>query len=144
MDFIYSGVLSNIDGDWLVEFPSIPGAFGGGKTKSQACRNAAEALRLALASEISAGNRPPAECVSGEGPLFAVEVSGAYVADTALMTITQAAEALGVSVGRASQLASRGQLDCVVRDGRRLVTCESVSRRASEDHPAHRPRTALP
>ena len=59
MDFIYSGVLSNIDGDWLVEFPSIPGAFGGGKTKSQACRNAAEALRLALASEISAGNRPP-------------------------------------------------------------------------------------
>ncbi len=50
MDYTYEGDIENVEGDWLVTFPQFDGTFGGGHTIDEACENAAEALRLRIAS----------------------------------------------------------------------------------------------
>lgn len=56
------------------------------------------------------------------------------------MTISQAAQTLGITRGRASQLAKSGLLDSVEVDGRRMVTIASVNERKANPPAPHRPR----
>ena len=68
------------------------------------------------------------------------EVDDRYVKATSCMTMKDAAEALGVSIGRVSQLAKGGLLDAVHIDGKRMVTIASVNARIENPPSHHRPK----
>lgn len=142
MDYTYEGDIENVEGDWLVTFPQFDGTFGGGHTIDEACENAAEALRLRIASIVD--EREPLPRSRFHNPprvVFTVEVDDRYVRRTACMTVSEAAEMLGISRGRVSQLLNLGRLDAVVIDGKRMVTIASVNARLAEDVKAGRPKT---
>ena len=56
------------------------------------------------------------------------------------MIFKQAAEELGISAGRLSQLVARGQLDSVTIDGKRMITIASVNEHKDNPPAPHRPR----
>jgi len=57
-----------------------------------------------------------------------------------IISLAQAADMLGVSRGRASQLADRGQLEVVTIGGRKMVVKQSVMDRIESNPTAGRPR----
>lgn len=66
---------------------------------------------------------------------------GAYGAgDTVGEACASCSEALGVSIGRVSQLAKGGLLDAVHIDGKRMVTIASVNARIENPPSHHRPK----
>lgn len=140
MDYTYEGDIENVEGDWLVTFPQFDGTFGGGHTIDEACENAAEALRLRIASIVDE-REPLPRFHNPSRVVFTVEVDDKYVRRTACMTVSEAAEMLGISRGRVSQLLNLGRLDAVVIDGKRMVTIASVNARLAEDVKAGRPKT---
>lgn len=131
MDYTYEADITMEDGDWLVSFPAFPGAFGGGRTMRKACRDASEALRMAIAQAISEGRKlPRATFRTPPGAVFTVQVDGGYINETESVSMTEAARMLGVSKGRVSQLVKAGRLDTVLAGGRSRVTLASIEARA--------------
>ena len=127
-DYVYEGVIEYCEDEWVVSFPAFDGAFAGGETVKEACRNAAEVLRLAIAGELGDGRKLPQSLFSNSPQLvFCVEVDSHYIKSTECMTVKQAAESLGVTSSRVSTLLSDGLLDAVVIDGKRMVTIASVN-----------------
>lgn len=143
MDYTYEGRLERVDGDWLVTFPQFEGCFGGGRTVRKACERAAEALRLAIAQVLSEGGTLPRPSF-GTSPqaVFTVQVDERYIEETECVTMARAAEELGVSRGRVSQLVKAGLLDTRNVGGRSMVTLASVAARKSDPPAPHRPRGA--
>lgn len=139
MDYVYEGKLTRVEDEWYVSFDEFPGCGGGGATVDEACRDAAEALRLGIATAVEDGRIPKAS-VTGDGIVFCVEVDERYICRTACMTVSRAADELGISRGRVSQLLNLGRLDAAVIDGKRMVTIASVNARLSEDVKAGRPK----
>lgn len=141
MTYTYEGKIEKADGDWLVTFPQFDGTFGGGKTIRKACENAAEALRLRIASMIDGGDPLPRPRF-GNPPkaVFSVEVDERYIEATKTVSATEAAEMLGVSKGRVSTLVKEGKLGTVLVDGRSRVTIASVNARLANPPAPHRPR----
>lgn len=130
MDYTYEADIEREDGDWLISFPAFPGAFGGGRTMRKACRDASEALRMAIAQSISEGKKlPRATFNTPPKAVFTVQVDGSYIDETGSVTATEAARMLGVSKGRVSQLVKAGQLDTVLVGGRSRVTLASIDAR---------------
>lgn len=141
MDYTYEGHIENVEGDWLVTFPQFEGTFGGGKTVAKACRNAAEALRLRIASMVDDGEPLPRTRFSNPPKcVFTVEVDGRYIDATKTVSQAQAAEMLGVGRGRVSTLVKEGKLDTVLIDGRSRVTIASVNERLENPPAPHRPK----
>lgn len=141
MDYVYEGTLEYCDDEWIVTFGEFDGTFGNGETVEEACKSAAESLRLAIAEEISQGRKlPPARFGNPPQVAFTVEVDEHYIKSTECMTFKQAAEELGISAGRLSQLVARGQLDSVTIDGKRMITIASVNERKDNPPAPHRPR----
>lgn len=141
MDYVYEGALEYCEGEWVVTFGEFDGTFGGGETVEKACKSVAESLRLAIAEEISQGRKlPRARFSNPPQVVFTVEVDEHYIKATECMTFKAAAEELGVTAGRLSQLVSRGQLDVVIIDGKRMITIASVNDRKANPPAPHRPR----
>lgn len=141
MFYTYEGSIERVEGDWVVHVGAFPGCFGCGKTIRKACAEAAEALRLFIAEYIDSGRKLPRASFSNPpGCVIAVEVDKSFIRESACMTISQAAHALGITRGRASQLAKSGLLDSVEVDGRRMVTIASVNERKANPPAPHRPR----
>lgn len=81
--YIYEGKLEQVEGDWLVFFPQFEGTFGGGGSIREASENAAEALRLRIASIVDEGGPiPRARFSNPPQVVFAVEVDERYIRST--------------------------------------------------------------
>ncbi len=143
MDYTYEGRLERAEGDWLVTFPQFEGCYGGGRTVRKACERAAEALRLAIAQELSEGRALPRPAFHNPpGATFTVQVDERYLEETECLTMAQAAEELGVSKGRVSQLVKAGLLGTRNVGGRSMVTLASVNARRENPPAPHRPKDA--
>ena len=129
------------DGGWLATFPAFEGAVAFGSTITEACDNAATVLRLFVAQWLDDGRELP-EPAFHEPPqsVISVEVDDAYRVRTRCTTITGAAEELGVSTGRVSQLVTSGALDAIELDGRRYVTLASLNAHQANRRGAGRPK----
>lgn len=143
MTYVYEGKIEEDEGCWVATVPAFPGCFGGGDTIADACRNASEALRLFIAERLDTGVELPPQVISSEpGVVFTVDVSDEFAAATKCMTVGEAAEALGVSPGRVSQLLSGGQLEPYQNGGTRMATIASVNARKRSKPAPHRPKHA--
>lgn len=141
MDYVYEGVIENIDGDWLITVPQFDGCFGGGRTIKKAAQNAAEALRLFIADYLDNDRKLPRSVFSKQpGVVLCVEVDDNYIQRSKCMTASEAAETLDISRGRVTQLTKAGLLDSVIIDGKRMVTIASVNERKANPPASHRPR----
>lgn len=141
MDYVYEGEIEQVEGDWLVTVRAFPGCFGGGRSVRKACENAAQALRLFIAREIDEGRKlPRATFHNPPRVVLCVEVDDAFVDASRCMTIKAAAEELGVTTGRVSQLIRSGGLESAIIDGRRMVTIASVNERLENPPAPHRPK----
>lgn len=77
-------------------------------------------------------------CHGGEVAVFAIEVNSESIKK---MSLQRAAQALGVSRGRVSQLISAGRLEAFRHDGKKWVTAASVNARLEEMGKLNGPET---
>lgn len=142
MDYTFEAVVVKDGEGYSVSFPQIEDAFTFGTTREEAIRRAAEVLKLILSERIEEGTEiPPMERMA-EVVSVNVEITGDDIRRSACMTMDQAAEELGVSSSRVSQLASAGKLQVVAFGKKRMVTIASVMARKENPPAAHRPRKA--
>ena len=140
MRSIYDAVIERDEDGYSVSFPQFPEAVTFGATREEASRRAAEVLVLALAERIEEGGEIPSQERVAEVLSVGVEVTGDDIDKSKCLTIDQAAQELGVSAGRVSQLASSGKLTAVTFGKRRMVTIASVNERKANPPLPSRPR----
>lgn len=138
--YTYEGTLERWEDEWLVTVPAFDGCHGGGKSVREACEAAAQSLRLGIATALERGKLPGPEFSDRPGVVLCVDVDDDFIESSRLMTVGEAAGELGVSSSRVSQLLSSGALVSVFRDGRRMVTVDSVAERRANPPAPHRPR----
>lgn len=139
--YTYEGTIEKQEDGWFVAVPAFPGAFAGGATVGDACKEAAEALRLNIAEHLDAGTPlPPQEIGDTPQLVLCVDVTDEYVAETKCMTQAEAARELGVTTGRVAQLLSAGLLEPYQHGSRQLVTIASVNARKEHTPRRGRPR----
>ncbi|MDY4522918.1 MAG: type II toxin-antitoxin system HicB family antitoxin [Atopobium sp.] len=146
MTYVYEAILERVDGSWVgcvPVFPSNCGVSSGGDNIKEAVENIAAALRFVIADYIEQGKKLPRAVFSNPPQVvLCVEVDNLFVESTKCLTVTQAAEELGVSRGRISQLIDSGALDGTIVGGKRMITIASVNERKKNPPAAHRPRKA--
>ena len=140
MRYVYDAVIERDEDGYAVSFPQFPEAVTFGATREEASRRAAEVLVLALAERIEEGGEIPSQESVAEVLSVGVEVTGDDIDKSKCLTIDQAAQELGVSAGRVSQLASSGKLTAVTFGKRRMVTIASVNERKANPPLPSRPR----
>lgn len=140
MRYVYDAVIERDEDGYAVSFPQFPEAVTFGATREEASRRAAEVLVLALAERIEEGGEIPSQERVAEVLSVGVEVTGDDIDKSKCLTIDQAAQELGVSAGRVSQLASSGKLTAVTFGKRRMVTIASVNERKANPSLPSRPR----
>ena len=144
MDFTYGATVEQQEDGYFVEFPAFGGGvFADGDTLAEACASASTTLRLAIAEYLESGIRLPDPGSLEEGRMvFTVEVSDPFIIESKCMTPGEAAEYLGVSAGRISQMLNEGQLETLSHAGRKLITLASLNARRAASPKAGRPRKA--
>lgn len=132
---------SDEDSCWYVSFDSFEDAITSGDTIEDAVSSAVDLLTLLLAEHLDEGKPLPAPSFH-EPPLsvVCVSITDDTIEETKLVTVKEAAELLGVSPSRISQLLSDGRLDAREFHGRRMVTLESINERIANKPAPHRPR----
>lgn len=141
MTYTYEATITEQDGGWFVSFPSFPGAYSFGSTVKEACDGAAESLRLTIAEHIDTGLQLPSSSIDTKPEaVFCVEVSDSFISESKCMTVTEAAQELGVTLGRVAQLLDAGLLEPYQFGGQRLVTIASVNARKQSSPRRGRPR----
>jgi excisionase family DNA binding protein len=132
------------EGCWYVTFPDFDDAITSGDSVEDAAMMASDLLTLLIAEEVDNGRELPRPTFH-EPPLsvVCVDVTEDVIEGTKLLTVKEAAEYLEVSPSRVSQLLSAGQLEAREFHGRRMVTIDSVNRRAASRPEAGRPRKEL-
>ena len=145
MDFTYDAMVSEHEDGWFVEFPSFDGgAFADGDTLQGALAGAATTLRLVIAEYLDRGwPLPAAGPLGSQRCIFTVEISDDFIAESKCVTPGEAADILGVSAGRVSQMLNAGVLEAYAHGGKRLVTLASVNARKEAGPRSGRPRKAL-
>ena len=135
--------LDEEDGCWYVDFPAFPGELEAGDTVEDVVLGASELLYLLIAERIDEG-LPLPDAVLDPLPnlVVSVDVTDEGILATRCMTVTQAAEELGITPSRVSQLLTSGQLEAYTYGEKRMVTIASVNERKANRPPAHRPRKA--
>ena len=131
------------DSCWYVDFPAFDGdCFTDGGTIEEAVNNAADVLTLAISEYLDEGiDLPVPTFHHPPHTVVCVDVNMEAVERTKCLTYSQAAEELGVSSARISQLVKAGRLETRVFDGRTYVTIASVNKRKANPPAPHRPRT---
>lgn len=143
--YTYGADLIEEDDGYSVVVPAFPGTAASGDTMKEACENAAGCLQLVIA-EYVAGKRTLPEASFDAKPdiVLCVEVTDRLIEESDYMTVTEAADELGVSPGRVSQLITKGQLDSFQRPGgQRMVSVASVAERKANPPAANRPKKRI-
>jgi excisionase family DNA binding protein len=140
MNYTYDAVIERDGAGYAVSFPQFPEAITFGATREEAAKRAAEVLILTLAERIEDGRELPLQERTAEVLAVNVEVTGEVINQSKCYTIDQAAEELGVTAGRVSQLASSGKLQAITFGKKRMVTIASVNERKANPPAAHRPK----
>lgn len=144
--YVYTGVIEEqVDGSYLIVFPSFPGCMGEGKTLQKAAETASDALRLVLAEYIDTGLKlPKNEFLKGDNAIsFCVDIDDEFINYSKCMTVSEAACELGVTRGRVSQMLNSGVLEKFMYGGKRMVTITSVNRCKKLDRHPGRPHKSL-
>lgn len=102
MTYVYEGELTKVEGDWTITVTHFGGGcFGASCSIAKACRDASEALRLYIAGKIDDGEPLPRAIFHNPSQaVLCVEVDEAYRAEARCMSISDAADWLGVTRGR--------------------------------------------
>lgn len=139
MEYIFEAKIMPVEDEWYCEVEQIDGAFAGGFTIQQACLDCTEALKLSLADYISEGEAIPKPSYS-ENPqlIISVDINESYIKRSKCVTPSEAAEYLGVSRGRISQLIKKNLLDYYVIDGKAMPTIKSLTERKKNPPVPHR------
>lgn len=143
LHYTYEGNLVVEDeGGYTVIVPQFDVAASGDSI-AEACTEASGCLQLLVAEYVARGDALP-ESVFSDSPQVILTgiVTSEFVAETECLTVTEAAEYLGVTKGRISQLVKSGQLDTKEFHGRPMVTIESLNHRRKDQPGAGRPRKA--
>ncbi len=145
MRFIYE-ILIIFDSDtYQMKVPDLPGCFAWADTVEGVLSKAPDALETHVGSYLAEGKRAPSATfghVAGDGEILALVSFDASAASVGAphLAAKYAAERLGISKGRVSQLLKDGRLEGY-RHGRNVMVSEaSIERFASERRSAGRPR----
>ncbi|MDR3307745.1 MAG: type II toxin-antitoxin system HicB family antitoxin [Coriobacteriales bacterium] len=146
--FIYEAEFKDDSGGYFVSFPQLPDAFTQGDDFIQATERAAEVLQLVIASSIDTGETLPEPVFKGycEGTLrtaVSVEVTPDLIERSKCVTVTEAAEMLGVTKGRVAHMLDDGVLQPITFSDTRLVTLASINNRLANPRKAGRPSKSL-
>lgn len=127
---------------WYVDFPVFNGdCFADGSTVEEAVSNAADALTLVVSEYLDEGKELPKPAFHvPPRAIVCVEVDAQTIERSKCMNYGQAAEELGISKARVSQLVKAGRLEARTFDGRSYVTIASVNERKTNPPAPHRPR----
>ena len=142
MFYTYDATITEeLEGGYTAAAPSFGCVVAGGETVKEACENLAGCLQLAIADMLDNGEERPVPDF-GEIPrlVLCVEVSDSLIKESACMTISEAADELGVSAGRVAQLLDAGLLTAAHPTGKRMVTIESVNARKQSAPKRGRPK----
>lgn len=129
MNYTYDAIIERDEDGYIVSFPQFPDAVTYGKTREQAARRAHEVLTMILCEYIEEEKPLPKQERVAEVLSVCAEVNGDTISRSRCMTMSEAAEQLGISQARVSQLASAGILQSVNYGRRKLVTIASVNER---------------
>ena len=129
MNYTYDAIIEKDKGGYAVTFPQFPEAVTFGKTRQEACKNAAEVLTLVLAERIEEGGEIPPQKHVAEVVFVNVNVSADDIQMSKCYTLEQAAEELGVSASMVSKLIDAGKLQSVAFGKKHMVTIASVNER---------------
>jgi excisionase family DNA binding protein len=143
--YIYEVSLTpDVDGGYIVTVPDLPGCITEGDTIRESVDMAADALMTYIASYIQDGKEIPTPKFNHKAPkggrVIAVsfETDANYIMDA--VSPTEAAELLGVSRGRVSQMIKAGQLNANRVGTVTLVDASSVRERLNASPKSGRPR----
>ena len=140
MNFTYEAIIEQDKDGYAVSYPQFPDAVTFGATREEALQRAAQVLVLTIAEYIEDGCELPAQQRVAEVLAVNVQITGTDIDKSKCYTIEQAAEMLGVTTGRVSQLANTGKLQAVTFGKKRMVTIASVNKRKANPPSPHRPR----
>lgn len=143
--YVYQAIVeTDEDGVLFGAFNDFNGCFASGKTVRELATELGEALRLTIAEYLDSGLALPESFLSiKENTLtICVDVTTDFIERTKCMTVSEAADELGLTKGRISQLLSAGKLQAVEFGNERLVTIASVNARKAERPKAGRPQKA--
>lgn len=142
--YIYEAKLTEDEDGLYLTFPDFPGAIADGDDLAEVVEAAAETLKLFVAEYVDNGDPLPEPAYSFAAEpgsvAIAVDVDEDYIQRTKCLTQKEAAEELGVSLGRISHMIDSGILQAVRFGNDRLVTIASVNKRKAAPKKAGRPR----
>jgi excisionase family DNA binding protein len=148
MRYVYEIVISPDDNMYSMEVPDLPGCYTWGDSIEDVLQKAPDALETHVGAYLAdSEDVPPATFGhdAGKGQTLAVISFEATAASVGAPHIAAryAAERLGVSKGRVSQLLSEGRLEGY-RDGRETMVSEaSIERFIANRRGTGRPRKEL-
>jgi excisionase family DNA binding protein len=148
MRFAYEIIVKPDDGSYTMDVPDLPGCYEWGDTVAEVLAGAPDALETYIGAYLADGFEAPEATfghVANEGEVLAVISFEASAASVGAPHIAAhiAAERLGVSKGRVSQLLKDGRL-VGYRDGRDvMVSVASVDQLAASPRKTGRPRKEL-
>ena len=134
------------DGGFWAEVPDLPGCYGQGDTFADCVRSASDGVETHVAALIEDGRDvPPASRVSADDGEVVYVYADAETVDLGepSMSASTAAERLGVSKGRISQLIAAGKLEAYRTPHYTMVTVASVEAYESSPRKAGRPAAAM-
>lgn len=129
MNFVYDAVIEESPDGFDVTFPQFPEMFTFASSRAEAAVRAQEALSLVICEYIEEGKPLPEQKRVAEVLSVCASVGQDDIAASRCMTMSEAADSLGVTPARISQLAKSGKLQSMRIDGRNMVTVESVAAR---------------
>lgn len=148
MRYVYEIIISPDDGMYSMEAPDLAGCFTWGNSVEEVLKKALDALETHIGAYLAGGEEvPPATFghKAGTDDVLAVISFEATAASVGAPHIAarHAAERLGISKGRVSQLLSSGRLEGY-RDGREfMVSVASLDRFEASRRGAGRPRKVV-
>jgi len=143
--FIYEATITKEDGYYHAEFEDIGAAYADGATFEEAIQAAAETLKLVLAEYLDTGLLLPKpkfqlSSVDVTRVAIAVDVTQEFIEQSKCVTASEAANMLGLSKGRITNMINSGVLQAVPYGNDRLVTLASINNRINNPRGAGRPR----
>ena len=133
MRYVYPAVISPAEeGGFVIDFPDFPCCATEGDDQTDAINMAAEALELAIESEVEQGHslpRPGQHFPEGKTPVY---VSVDVDPQSLLVRTADAASMLGVTPSRVRQMVLSGQLASEKRGRDTFVFLWSIRKRLEE------------
>lgn len=149
MKYIFGAVVREDvdDGGYWAEFPDLPGCYGQGDDFNECVRSASDAVETHVAALIEDGREVPVpsrvQADDGEVVYVYADPETVELGEPSI-SASEAAERLGVSKGRVSQLISAGKLKAYRTPHYTMVTVASVEAYGASPRRAGRPAAVPP